>query len=359
VWVQNLDAAHGDAVISHRGSARVRLVSVPPEQRAPILQEYVRVASSGRKHFPLPAGAPLADFEAIAGQYPVYRIEAPAAHLTAVDRTFITNHPVLTYCILTFGISWGGGLVVLGPGGILGIRQPSEAEFLFAILAGIAGPSVAGLLLTWLFDGRTGLLNLRSRLFKWRVGAGWYAAAFLTGPLIASAAIFALSLADSEYLPGILVSDHKVSLLLIGIAVGLAAGFFEELGWTGFAIPRLRRRYSILKTGVIVGVLWGAWHLPLFSGKGSPSGVPIALYLSVLLFSFLPPFRVLMVWVYDRTASLLVVVILHAGLSATSLILQPPATANVVAYDLAFAALLWVVVAVVTAFTRSAAPSRL
>ncbi|MBZ5609837.1 MAG: nitroreductase family deazaflavin-dependent oxidoreductase [Acidobacteriia bacterium] len=76
-WVQNLEAAHGDAIISHGGSVRVRLALVPPAQRALILQEYVRVASSGRKHFPLPVGAPLQDFAAIAGRYPVYRIEAP------------------------------------------------------------------------------------------------------------------------------------------------------------------------------------------------------------------------------------------------------------------------------------------
>jgi hypothetical protein len=64
-WVQNLDAAHGDAVISHGASVRVRLVPVPPEERAPVLQEYVRVASTGRKHFPLRVAAPLADFAAI------------------------------------------------------------------------------------------------------------------------------------------------------------------------------------------------------------------------------------------------------------------------------------------------------
>jgi hypothetical protein len=74
-WVHNIDAAHCDAVISHGGSQRVRLVLVPPAERALVLQEYVRIASSGRKHFPLPVGAPLADFAAIAAQYPVYRIE--------------------------------------------------------------------------------------------------------------------------------------------------------------------------------------------------------------------------------------------------------------------------------------------
>jgi len=74
-WVQNVEAARGEAVIVHGGSLRVRLVLVPPEDRAPVLQEYVRVASSGRKHFPLSVGAPLADFAEIAPQYPVYRIE--------------------------------------------------------------------------------------------------------------------------------------------------------------------------------------------------------------------------------------------------------------------------------------------
>jgi deazaflavin-dependent oxidoreductase (nitroreductase family) len=74
-WVKNVEAAHGDAVIRQGRRRRVRLVAVPPEQRAPILREYLRIAPSGRQHFPLPVGAPLSDFETIAGRYPVYRID--------------------------------------------------------------------------------------------------------------------------------------------------------------------------------------------------------------------------------------------------------------------------------------------
>ncbi|HUL73799.1 MAG TPA: hypothetical protein VLT86_11895 [Vicinamibacterales bacterium] len=77
-WVKNLEASHGDAMICHGACQRVRLVPVPSSERAPILQEYVRAASSGRKHFPLAVGAPRAEFEAIAGQYPVYRITSIA-----------------------------------------------------------------------------------------------------------------------------------------------------------------------------------------------------------------------------------------------------------------------------------------
>ncbi len=74
-WVKNVEAAHGDAVFRQGRRHDVHLVLVPPEQRAPILREYVRIASSGRQHFPIPVGAPLSDFEAIAERYPVYRID--------------------------------------------------------------------------------------------------------------------------------------------------------------------------------------------------------------------------------------------------------------------------------------------
>ena len=73
-WVRNVQAANGHAVIRHGKRRNVVLVPVPTEGRAPVIREYVRIAQSGRKHFPVAVGAPLADFEAIAGRYPVFRI---------------------------------------------------------------------------------------------------------------------------------------------------------------------------------------------------------------------------------------------------------------------------------------------
>jgi hypothetical protein len=75
-WVKNVEAAQGAAVL-HQGrrSRRVHLVAVPPVERAPILGEYVRVATSGRHHIPVAVGAPLSEFQAVAERYPVYRID--------------------------------------------------------------------------------------------------------------------------------------------------------------------------------------------------------------------------------------------------------------------------------------------
>jgi deazaflavin-dependent oxidoreductase (nitroreductase family) len=74
-WVKNVDASNGDAIIRQGRRRPVHLAPVTSAERAPILREYVRVATSGRTHFPLPVGAPLSEFEAVAERYPVYRID--------------------------------------------------------------------------------------------------------------------------------------------------------------------------------------------------------------------------------------------------------------------------------------------
>ena len=74
-WVKNVEAAHGDAVLRQGRRRPVHLVGVPPAERAPILSEYVRVATSGRNHLPVAVGAPLSEFQTIAERYPVYRID--------------------------------------------------------------------------------------------------------------------------------------------------------------------------------------------------------------------------------------------------------------------------------------------
>jgi deazaflavin-dependent oxidoreductase (nitroreductase family) len=75
-WVKNVEAAHGDAVLRQEGRRPVHLVEVPATERAPILSEYVRVATSGRNHLPVAFGAPLSEFETIAERYPVYGIDS-------------------------------------------------------------------------------------------------------------------------------------------------------------------------------------------------------------------------------------------------------------------------------------------
>lgn len=272
-------------------------------------------------------------------------------------RAWIRRHAVVTYYVLVFVISWGGILILVAPGGIPARADDSAALFPMVYLAMLAGPILGGIVLTGVVHGRAGFREMRARLFSRRVGGRWYAAALLTAPIVMAVTLFALALLSSQFLPGILTVEDKAGLLLFGLAVGLGAGIIEELGWTGFAIPELRRRRTVLSTGLIVGFLWGAWHvLVYFWGSGDSSGAfqPGPFMANMLVFvGILPAFRMLMVWVYDRTRSLLVAMLMHASLTASTQILMPPATGTLsFIYSLVLTGALWGVVAIVTAAAR-------
>jgi len=268
-------------------------------------------------------------------------------------KTFIKRHPVLTYFALTFAISWGGVILVMSSyGGIPATKEKFAAQLPVAILTMLGGPSFAGLLMTGLVNGRAGFRDLLSRLLKWRVSFQWYAIALLTGPLVLMATLLALSLTSPVYLPGIFTTDDIASRLLFGIVAGLAVGFFEELGWTGFAVPKLRLRYSILTTGLIVGVLWGAWHImgQVVMASGTYSGeLPLQVFLIAntvgLLIGQLPAFRILTVWVYDRTGSLLVAMLMHVTYTAATMSFEPLQISGVplFIYGWVSAAVMWVI----------------
>ncbi|MEZ4712950.1 MAG: type II CAAX endopeptidase family protein [Caldilineaceae bacterium] len=262
---------------------------------------------------------------------------------------FIARHSLPLYFILTFGLTWGSILAVTGPGGLPIAPEVAEQLGPLIYLGMLIGPSVAGLLLLGFVDGRNGYHVLLTRLLRWRVGVRWYAVALLTAPLTITTATLILVSFSPDYLPSIITADDKVTMLLTSVVVGLVVALCEEIGWTGFAIPQLRRRYGVVATGLIVGVLWGAWHFPPFWESDTfLGGLPLALLLA-RLFAWLPAYRVLMVWVYDHTESLLVVMLMHVSLVASQFVLFPIALAGMTALVaiLVWAAILWVVVAAV------------
>lgn len=263
--------------------------------------------------------------------------------------SFARSHPVSIYFVLTFAISWGSFVAVVGPGGFASTSWQSDPVFSLAVMAMLAGPCISGVLLTGVIDGRQGLRVMASRLLNWRVALRWYVFALMLAPLLAATALFALSLTSP-----IFTADNKTTVLVSGLVAGLTA-VFEEVGWTGFAVPRLRRRYSLLMTGLVVGVLWGAWHLlqQVYISGTYAGAIPEVVYLPLAVLNAvvqLTAYRVLMVWLYERTGkSLLMTTLMHGSLIANTIfIFTPQATgALVLIYGWLFSASLWAVVAVV------------
>jgi membrane protease YdiL (CAAX protease family) len=223
-------------------------------------------------------------------------------------KALVTRHPASAYFVVTFAISWGAALVAIGgSGGMRGTTPASDPRFVYALMAMLAGPSLTGILLTAVVYGREGLR---------------------TDPF--------------------------------GGTRGLSAGVFEELGWTGFAIPTLRRRYRVLATGLAVGVWWSAWHLlpNVWSSRAAAGELDMSVYLVAtvtgVFVGYLTAFRVLMVWVYEHTASVLVAMLMHASFTASLLILNPVGLSgtHLVVYSFALAAAVWVVVAAVATVNR-------
>lgn len=130
-------------------------------------------------------------------------------------KTFIKRHALLSYYALTFAISWGAVLGMMGLTGLPTTKAQIEALLPVAILAMLLGPSASGLLMIGLVDGKAGFHELRARLGRWRVDIRWYAIALLLAPLLILAVLMALSVISPVYLPGLLTREDKIARLIL------------------------------------------------------------------------------------------------------------------------------------------------
>lgn len=271
-------------------------------------------------------------------------------------KEFIKQHPIFAYFTMVFTISWGGIFLAVGPKGFQSSGTQSWGQFLLVFLAMGAGPSLTSILLTGIVGGREGLRDLFSRLGRWRVNLSWYGAALLLNPLLLIAIFSFLTLLSPSFIPGIIKSSDKISMLGIGITGGLAAGFLEELGWMGFALPKMQLKYGALKAALLLGVIHGIWHfLSDYWGNAGFAGFYGSLYLLrfFLWVVVLTAQRVLITWVYNNTGSLLLAQLMHAGSTGGQFILDPlrSTAVNEILWYGTFAVALWVIVAIVVVTT--------
>lgn len=235
----------------------------------------------------------------------------------------MNKYSLAIYFFLAFAISWGLIIILAGPDNfpIDPIKSKELLPMLYVSM--LFGPSVAGLLMIGITEGKKGFRRIKSGLLSWRHHVSWYLLALLATPALASLILIVLSFLSSDFHIGLIASDNVFMMCLNGIIIGVFVGFFEELGWSGFVIPRMTLKYNILTSGVTVGILWGLWHFILFWERDSFFGVLPLLILLGRLFAWLPPFRVFMVWIYNKTGSLLLTVLTHASLVFTTTVIVP------------------------------------
>lgn len=269
----------------------------------------------------------------------------------------VKRQPVLSYCLLVvlWSFTWWGLILTAVPIGTLFDPPVNGAAMVYMILGGI-GPSLVGLILTRVVDGKGSVRALLARLGRWRVGWWWLA------PLIP----FALNLAILGLYRR---SGGQAALGDIGqkiapaIFLGLYAGLAEEFGWRGFLLPRLQRRYHPLVSALLVGLVWGGvWHffanyVGAFGNRGW-WGLWLDLVQAPLL---LTAYSVMLTWVVNHTrGSMLLCVVFHTAISSSAFLFGPqyPSSEVYFAWAVAFAGLASLAAGAVVLLAWRTSPSR-
>jgi uncharacterized protein len=212
------------------------------------------------------------------------------------------RHPsdsVTRFFLGAFVITWTLQLpAVLAKAGVL--SAPLEAYMPLAML-GVLGPLAAATWLSARAGGKAEVRALYARLLRYRVHLGWYAVALLLPGVALTAVLLLLRAAgwqgDVIFLPTI-----------GGIIAAVVISVGEEVGWRGYALPRLQRRYGPFGTSGLIAIAWTLWHVPMFIG----AGVPLSLLL--VMFLLFAGGSLMYTWIYNGTGgSLLLVVLAHIG----------------------------------------------
>jgi membrane protease YdiL (CAAX protease family) len=184
----------------------------------------------------------------------------------------LRRHPLIVFFVLAYAITWPGWWLEVA-GSQLGA------------LLGYFGPAIAAILVASIAGGRERLGELLARLFRWRVPFRWVLVAVLLPPgsaLVALAIPILAGNATYRAEPGLLASllPELGLVLLFGSLYGVVVAAGEELGWRGYALPKLLQRHNALVASILVGIFWGLWHLPIsyLFGGGSPPLVDSLLY---------------------------------------------------------------------------------
>lgn len=213
---------------------------------------------------------------------------------------------LLAFFAVTFAWSWACWLL----SSMLRPQWPIVGMVLF--IAGSFGPGIAAIALVRYASGRDGLHRWLRRSLQWRVGGRWLAFSFFL-PL----AVMALAAAGHIVLGGAIApspaSGHVfLAVLNFGLVLLLGGPLGEEFGWRGYALPVLQEHYSWRVASLILGGVWGAWHLPLFyMADTAQSHIPIGLFMASTI-----ALSVLFAWLFNRTReSVLPALILHTAVN--------------------------------------------
>lgn len=229
-------------------------------------------------------------------------------------RQVMRQHPLFFFFLMAYAFSW----IILIPY-VLSDWGIIAGNFTFTFYAHTFGPTLAAIIMTSITEGKAGLLRLRSRIAQWRAGWQWYLFILVAIPALVLLGIIVQpgTLASFQGLTPVLLVSYPVAFVAVLIAGGPLG---EEIGWRGFALPRMQPRYGPLWGTLLLGVLWGFWHLADFLTPvhgGFLTNFPIFILLVIAL-------AVIFTWVFNHTrGSIFTAILAHASVNTPEAVLVP------------------------------------
>ena len=244
--------------------------------------------------------------------------------------SFIRRYPLFSFFVIAYSFAWLGWTMP----DIIYTGTPLSTVFTLLFIGMVPGPLLSAIIVTAVTDGKAGVLALLRKLTIWRVGWAWWAVALLVGPTVGLTAAYLNSWFGAPNPTAILIANIPSTLLLFATRLinPVDGPMQEELGWRGYALPTLQRRYAPLVANLILGVIVAAWHLP-WVWKGQ---LPFFALLGTVAYT------VVAGWIYNNTrGSVLLVLVTHA---ADGLIRVGFTGADLTRFYIFYVAAWWVVV---------------
>jgi membrane protease YdiL (CAAX protease family) len=262
-----------------------------------------------------------------------------ALDLSSENRKSNAHGEVATYFLITFAISWTGALLVALPHLLRHEHLSSKVGIvMFPVM--LLGPGVAGIALTFIGSGGRGLQDLWSRMSVGRVPLRWCFALLIPPLLVLTVLLVLRTFVSPVYAP---------NRFFWGILFGIPAGLLEEVGWMGYAFPRMYSPSHWLRASVVLGLLWSVWHLPVVDFLGAAS--PHRSYWLPFFFAFtlaMTAMRVVIAWIYVHTRSLLLSQLMHISSTGSLVVFSAPqiTPGQEAAWYAIYGAVLWLLVIV-------------
>jgi len=249
---------------------------------------------------------------------------------------------LLKFFPITYAVTWTCFLSVMALSGSTASAVPVRAGLRGLLLfIGIFAPSFVALGLTARDDGHAGVLALVRRLFQWRVGARWYvfAAGYIAAIKLTVALVHRVATGAWPRF-GLEAWYLMIAATIFSTVVGGQAG--EEIGWRGYALPRLAGRFGLAGGSVVLGIIWACWHLPIFFLRGADLyGQSFPVYVMQVT-----ALSVAIAWLYGHTnGSLLLTMLMHSAINNTKDIVPSAVTGAANPFALSTSLVAWLTLA--------------